>query len=175
MLERFKTREYRSGDIITVRGHRFEISIFEESRKTGTARIRDGILEIKIPRNMADNERSRLLSGLIHRVISAFFLPQIRKRVEDINARYFNSEIRNVRLKNNRSNWGSCSSKGNINLSSRLLLAPYDVLDYVIIHELAHTKELNHSDNFWRIVASIMPDFRQKEEWLRQHGAELYY
>jgi predicted metal-dependent hydrolase len=65
---------------------------------------------------------------------------------------YFQKPIKSVNLKYNLSNWGSCSTKGNINLSTRLLFAPDDVIDYVIIHELAHLLEMNHSPHFWAIV-----------------------
>ncbi|MDV7393186.1 M48 family metallopeptidase, partial [Arthrospira platensis SPKY1] len=72
--------------------------------------------------------------------------------------------------KYNSSNWGSCSSGRNINLSTRLLFAPPAVQDYVIIHELAHLVELNHSDRFWKLVSEIMPDYEEKEKWLKEYG-----
>jgi predicted metal-dependent hydrolase len=78
-------------------------------------------------------------------------------------------------LKNNQSNWGSCSSKRNINLSSRLLFAPEKVLDYVIVHELSHLKEMNHSKKFWDIVASVMPDYKKMETWLSKNGDKLKF
>ena len=76
-------------------------------------------------------------------------------------------------MKYNHSNWGSCSSKGNINLSTRLLFAPDDVIDYVIIHELAHRIEMNHSPRFWKLVSDAMPDYKEKEKWLKVHGGKL--
>jgi predicted metal-dependent hydrolase len=75
-----------------------------------------------------------------------------------------------VRLKYLHSRWGSCSSSSNINLSTRLLFAPEGVIDYVIIHELAHLQELNHSPRFWRLVAEAMPDYQLKEKWLKDNG-----
>jgi predicted metal-dependent hydrolase len=73
-------------------------------------------------------------------------------------------------LKYNQTNWGSCSTRGNINLSTRLLFAPDDVIDYVIIHELAHLLEMNHSNRFWNIVKKAMPEYREKEVWLKKNG-----
>ncbi|HRI62460.1 MAG TPA: M48 family metallopeptidase, partial [Saprospiraceae bacterium] len=75
--------------------------------------------------------------------------------------------IKSVNLKYNHSNWGSCSAHNNVNLSTRLLFAPQDVQDYVILHELAHLVELNHSDRFWSLVQGYMPDYREKEKWLK--------
>jgi predicted metal-dependent hydrolase len=78
-----------------------------------------------------------------------------------------------VTIKDTRTRWGSCSSKGNLNFSWRLLLAPAAIADYVAAHEVAHLRELNHSARFWDIVASLCPDFRRSRAWLRQHGPEL--
>ncbi len=75
-----------------------------------------------------------------------------------------------VKINNAQKRWGSCSSRGNLNFSWRVIMAPEDVIDYLIIHELAHTKELNHSPRFWDIVAYIMPDYEDQEKWLRDNG-----
>ena len=80
-----------------------------------------------------------------------------------------------VRIKEQKSRWGSCSRQGNLNFNWRLLLAPLSVLDYVVIHELAHLKELNHSPRFWAIVAQMCPDYAAKRKWLRQHGRDLRF
>lgn len=72
-----------------------------------------------------------------------------------------------------RSRWGSCSAKGNLNFNALLLLAPPEVLDYVVVHELCHRKELNHSPRFWAEVRRVMPDYAGRRAWLRQNGALL--
>lgn len=69
--------------------------------------------------------------------------------------------------------WGSCSSKGNLNFNGLLLLAPPEVLDYVVVHELCHRLELNHSDRFWREVARVMPEYAVRRSWLKTNGAAL--
>ena len=99
-------------------------------------------------------------------MVAQDYLPEIIRRVNELNNLYFRQPVRSVNLKYNHSNWGSCSSKSNLNLSTRLLFAPPDVIDYVIIHELAHLIELNHSDRFWKLVSDAMPDYRKKEKWL---------
>jgi predicted metal-dependent hydrolase len=82
-------------------------------------------------------------------------------------------EFGRIAIKDTRSRWGSCSSKGNLNFSWRLLLGPEAVLDYVIAHEVAHLKELNHSPAFWAHVATLCPDYKTQRAWLRKHGREL--
>jgi predicted metal-dependent hydrolase len=76
-------------------------------------------------------------------------------------------------VKDTRSRWGSCSSKGNLNFSWRLLLAPYAVMNYVVAHEVAHLRELNHSPRFWAIVEALCPDYRTHRAWLRATGWTL--
>ncbi len=78
-----------------------------------------------------------------------------------------------VRIKDQRSRFGSCSTKRNINLNWRLIMAPMEVLDYVIVHELCHLNEMNHSKAFWALVESIVPEYKKHREWLKKNGARL--
>jgi len=83
-------------------------------------------------------------------------------------------QVNQVRLKDQRTRWGSCSSLGNINLNWRLIQAPSRIIDYVIIHELAHLVELNHAPAFWAIVSNWYGDHEPAKQWLKIHGAQLY-
>ncbi len=96
----------------------------------------------------------------------------LKMRLHSI-AKEHNFVVNNVRISTADRRWGSCSSKSNINLSYKLIMAPVSVIDYVIIHELAHTREMNHSSNFWAIVASIMPDYKKERMWLKDNGKKL--
>ena len=78
-----------------------------------------------------------------------------------------------ITVRDQKTRWGSCSAQGNLNFNWRLILAPEGVLDYVVIHELAHRKEMNHSRQFWSLVEAVMPDYRLRRRWLRDHGDEL--
>ncbi len=98
----------------------------------------------------------------------------VAERLDVCNAAY-GFTYRRVSIKEQKSRWGSCSRKGNLNFNWRLLLAPLPVLDYVVTHELAHLKELNHSPRFWQIVASGCPDHLSHRRWLRVHGRELRF
>lgn len=78
-----------------------------------------------------------------------------------------------IRLKDQRTRWGSCSSKGNLNFNWRLVMAPPYVFDATIIHELAHLRELNHSPQFWSVVRDYCPDYPKAKAWLREHGSGI--
>lgn len=80
---------------------------------------------------------------------------------------------RNLRIKTQKTRWGSCGPRNDINLNWLLLLAPPVIMEYVVIHELCHIKHKNHSQDFWQLVATHMPDYLQHRRWLKQHGASL--
>ena len=78
-----------------------------------------------------------------------------------------------IQIRDQRSLWGSCSTRGTLSFNWRLVLAPFEVLDYVVVHELCHLLEPNHSRRFWKLVEARRPDWRVQREWLRVHGPEL--
>ena len=79
-----------------------------------------------------------------------------------------------IRVRDYKRRWGSCDHKGELSFNWRIIQAPSQVMDYVVIHELAHCHEFNHSKRFWNIVATHMPDWKDHQAWLNTHGAELY-
>jgi len=97
----------------------------------------------------------------------------IKKRVLILSSRY-QIRFNKLRIKDTKTRWGSCSSLGNINLNWRLAFAPLECLDYMILHELCHIKEMNHSKKFWKEVESKIPDYKVWKKWLRENGRSLY-
>lgn len=114
----------------------------------------------------------------LRNILEAWYRTQGRRvfeeRVAYWNVQYGFSYGR-IAIRDQKSRWGSCSRQGNLNFNWRLLLAPLSVLDYIVIHELAHLKEGNHSPRFWALVAEKCPEYRMHRDWLRQHGAELHF
>jgi predicted metal-dependent hydrolase len=78
-----------------------------------------------------------------------------------------------IEVRDQRTRWGSCSTRGTLSFNWRLVLAPFEVLDYVVVHELCHLREQNHSHRFWRLVESRRPGWRAQRDWLHVHGPEL--
>lgn len=80
-----------------------------------------------------------------------------------------------MRIKEQKTRWGSCSKKGNLNFNWRIILAPPGILDYVVVHELSHLVYMDHSKNFWHTVSEYMPDYKNARLWLRKNGERLMF
>ncbi|MDO4804554.1 MAG: SprT family zinc-dependent metalloprotease [Lachnospiraceae bacterium] len=78
-----------------------------------------------------------------------------------------------ITIRNQKTRWGSCSSKGNLNFNCLLMLAPPEVRDYVVVHELCHRREMNHSPRFWAEVGRVLPDYEVQKAWLKEHGPAI--
>lgn len=171
LRQRFFGRNYRDGDTLTLLGRTFRLAIRTTDQKSSTVVLRaPDTLHLQLAQGLDAEQQRRTLQTLISRAMGRIFKPYIEARVDHFNDHYYHESINDIRLKRNQSNWGSCSSGRNLNFSTRLLFAPPAVIDYVIVHELAHLKEMNHSAAFWQIVASVMPDYERHEQWLKTHG-----
>lgn len=150
------------GDKITLK--------LQEDGEAARFSLRDSRLEIVLPQQLHDDQ------SLLRDIVEAFYrlqakryLPPRTRQLAQLHGFSFNQ----LRIKNQKTRWGSCSAKRNINLNLRLMMAPCAAIDYVIIHELCHLRELNHSPAFWAIVESYCPAFRHWRAWFRQHGPRL--
>jgi predicted metal-dependent hydrolase len=97
---------------------------------------------------------------------------ELSRRVQDL-ASHHSSSVKRIVIRNQKSRWGSCSCNGTISLNWRLIQLPDQVRDYIIVHELMHLRELNHSPRFWREVEKACPDYRQAEEWLKRNSGQV--
>lgn len=173
LLARFKTILFKQGDRIRVMHDTFVIHVKEVQRKTSTAQLQGNDIHLILAEGLNETQRHKACQTLIHKILCQCYLTKIRKRVAELNERHFREKYSSVKLKYIHSKWGSCSSDGEIIISSKLLLCPGWVIDYVIIHELAHLVEHNHSDRFWHVVERALPNYKRAEKWLTEHGSGL--
>ena len=165
------------------------------NRKTIAIQIMpDGSVVVRCPKRMrmdevrkfVDSKSSWIEKHLANRVphnedkLTDSELKQLRERTRILvteRVRYFAPLVgvtyNQIAIRSQRTRWGSCSSKGNLNFNCLLGLVPSEVLDYVVVHELCHRKELNHSDRFWNEVSRILPDYKARKQWLKDNGSSL--
>lgn len=109
-------------------------------------------------------------------VFEAWYRQQARAvltgRVEIFAAKY-NFKVEKIRISSARTRWGSCSANKTLSFTWRIVMAPLQVIDYVVVHELCHLRELNHSSSFWAHVEAILPGYRSERKWLKQNGGKL--
>jgi predicted metal-dependent hydrolase len=109
-------------------------------------------------------------------VFEAWYKQQARRVLTErvaLRAAFHMLTVSRVRISSARTRWGSCSSRGSLSFTWRLVMAPVEVVDYVIVHELAHLRVHNHSPEFWKEVARLMPDYAQRKQWLKDNGRLL--
>lgn len=78
-----------------------------------------------------------------------------------------------ITIRNQKTRWGSCSEKGNLNFNCLLMLVPDEVVNYVVVHELCHLLEMNHSEEFWKQVEQVIPNYKVQKDWLKAHGSDI--
>jgi len=176
----------------------YNLKISNRARRMRLAVYCDGSCVVTVPRTMSDNLIEKFIieksQWIINRIDlfkksgyklgktnnkaeyikykdKAFEIAQ--KKVEYFNATYkFN--VNKINIKNQKTRWGSCSRKGNLNFNYKIALLPKEMSDYIIVHELCHLKEFNHSQKFWNLVAKIMPDYAGIRSDLKRGGARFY-
>ena len=149
--------------------------------RTGLPRIKrfvnqkqDWVLEC-LERTKEYREQKPLSAGLSEAKRNVYMRKAketITKRVAYF-ARLMGVSYRNITIREQKTRWGSCSSEKNLNFNWKLILAPPEVLDYVVVHELCHRREMNHSQAFWKEVEKILPDYRERQKWLKDNGWRL--
>ena len=176
-----------------------EYRVIRSSRKTLALEIRDGGLLVRAPLGTSDRDIALLVERYKDRIEKHLEKAAEREKAtegvkrltfEEINAladkamavipervRYYAPLVGvtygRITIRNQRSKWGSCSSKGNLSFNCMLMLAPPEVLDSVIVHELCHIKEMNHSDRFYREVLRVFPTYPVQHKWLKENGPRL--
>jgi predicted metal-dependent hydrolase len=169
IIETALNKAYKHGDTLQIRNQAFLLHIKETNRKNYSGKIVVGNIYIEMPVLAPSDEKTEIIRSLIMKTLANYFYMEIANRMIALNEQFYKKRITKFSLKYMTARWGSCSSQGGISISSRLLLAPHEVMDYVLIHELAHLVHMNHSPAFWQEVSRAMPHYKQAEKWLRDN------
>jgi predicted metal-dependent hydrolase len=162
------------GGLVPYLGESLRLSVrVEPGRRRARAARRADELRVVLP---ADAERLLPEDGALRDALERWYRKRARLEVArrlDVACARAGTSYTRLQIRGQRTRWASCSSSGAMSFNWRLLLAPAEILDYVVEHEVAHLELLDHSPRFWRLLASRCPDWREHEAWLRRHGHAL--
>lgn len=141
-----------------------EIQSFVESKSEWIEKNRK-----EVEKSLATRKKQEIISLEQVKELAEKALEYIPQRVAHY-AEIIGVTYGRITIRNQRTRWGSCSGKGNLNFNCLLMLMPKEIIDYVIVHELCHRKEMNHSTTFWKEVEKVLPDYYVCRKWLKENG-----
>ena len=156
-----------------------KVTVIRSNRKTVAIQVNSDLsVTVRAPRSVSEKDIEEILkkkeawiSKHIEK-IKETKLKVIPERVEYF-AKVIGVTYGKITVRNQKTRWGSCSSKGNLNFNCLLMLAPPEVLDYVVVHELCHRKQMNHSKAFWLEVEKVLPNYKEVRKWLKEEGSQM--
>jgi len=161
-------RSYQTGESLPFLGQDYTLRLQPDSR---ASRPRISLAEGTLTLAMADCSPTAVRQTLETWYRNAA-RRHIHQRLEHYQTRLGKRPGR-IAIRDQQTRWGSCSAKGNLNFNWRVMMAPATIVDYLVVHELCHLVHLDHSPQFWNLVAAILPDYRERKEWLRKNGPGL--
>lgn len=156
----------RAGDTIPYLGTPLRVEVCEGPGPAAGAELVGQTLMVRVGRAGGD------LEPLVERWYRDQAAACLKRKAQEY-AAGLGVTCRRFSIRGQRTRWGSCSHRGTLSFNWRLMLAPEPVADYVVVHEVAHLREMNHTGRFWRLVAERCPSWREHRKWLNDHGAEL--
>ncbi|MBR5127551.1 MAG: M48 family metallopeptidase [Roseburia sp.] len=160
-------KRYVTGEKFSYLGCEYELEIRISEGRAGLVRILENKLVVF---SKTDSEET------VQKILNSWYVEQakiwIPKRVRFF-AGLMRESYKNITIKNQKKRWGSCSSDRNLNFNWRLIMMPEDVIDYVVVHELCHLKQMNHSKAFWNEVEKMLPDYKIRKKWLDKQNISL--
>ncbi len=175
LRSRYPQKLYREGETFLFFGREFKLAFEDAAKSVGQIFLRGDSLVVGVPRLSSRNFHPNRSHPELARPIRDFYRHQGRSFIEMKTAelaqkmQLFPKELS---FRSQKTRWGSCSSNGNLSFNWRLIIAPQNVIEYVVVHELAHLKHHSHSKIFWELVATARPDYRQLRKWLRDNQFE---
>ncbi len=165
-------KQFVDGEKLLFLGKEYELKMVDTDIHDAKVFPQEDIITVHIPKSMQNENRKQLAREALVIWYKKHFSEIANERIKE-----YSQQLRvtpcKVTIKEQKTIWGSCSSKGNINLNWRLVMAPIYIIDYVVVHELCHMKVMSHSKDFWNQVELIMPDYTERRKWLKENGHKL--
>ena len=163
ILARMPDRDFKEGEKFPYLGEDHEL-VFKDIE---SSEIKEG--EIRLPHEKVNNNSPE-------EILENFLREKARANIHSVIDQYIDEiegDFDKVYIRNQKTKWGSCSGKSNLSFNFRLIMAPPEVLEYVVVHELVHLEEPEHSKAFWRKVSDILPDYEKRRKWLKENKMKL--
>ncbi len=171
-IKKSAPEHYTDGALVPYKGNNVEIKIRTSSFNALQIEFKQHSFIVYLPIHINESEKSEV----IRLALINWMKQQVLKEVKEIIQRHtktYQLYPRSITIKTQKSRWGSCGIHNDININWLLILAPIEVLEYVVVHELCHIKERNHSDKFWKLVEVHLSDYQQHRRWLKKNGRSL--
>ncbi|WP_094549811.1 M48 family metallopeptidase [Petroclostridium xylanilyticum] len=165
-------REFVSREKFPYLGKEYTLEIVERDLGKVEVLMQEDTVVVYISQGMSEESRKQAIKEALIKWYRQRFAEIVKERIEKYSLQLKVAPCKVV-IKDQKTRWGSCSKKGNINLNWRLVMAPIDIIDYVVVHELCHLRIMNHSKDFWNLVVSILPNYTEGREWLKVNGNRL--
>ena len=167
------SKEFMSGEKLSYIGRRYRLKVKEDKDvKKAKVKLYQGKFIVKVNPKLKDDKRRETIRDEFISWYREHADEKINERVDKYKDK-IGVRPNKIKVKKQKKRWGSCSSKGNLNFNWKLIMAPMSVIDYLVVHELIHLLHPNHSREFWDTVETIIPDYEEKQEWLRVNGNRL--
>ncbi|MBK5251298.1 MAG: M48 family metallopeptidase [Peptostreptococcaceae bacterium] len=163
-----RDRKYASGEIFMYLGHEYRLKVqMDVSAKKPSVEFEGGYFHM-----ITGTEDIAVLGKAMEDWYREKSLDIVTERVRHYQRHFVQRPIE-IKAKKQRKRWGSCSNAHRLNFNLRCAMAPMDVIDYIVVHEMCHMVQFNHSKEFWGVVEKIMPDYKDRREWLRKNGIRM--
>jgi len=164
--------EFISGEKLLFMGEYYPLRVLEHEGRYCRVKLTDHQFLISINKDIPQEKRRDVIRGKLEQWYIGRAKTLIHERLELFTGK-ISVKVNKVRFKNQKTRWGSCSQKGNLNFNWKLVLAPMCIVDYVVAHELCHLIQMNHSKEFWQLVESQIPAYKERRKWLKENGCKL--
>ena len=167
-------RDFLSGEKLPYLGRLYRLKVIKEvNLQTSHFKFQQGTFIATVPDCLSETEYRKIIYPLYKAWVTAKATTFTQKRLNRFTVK-LREKPTQIRIKEQEQRWGSCTPDGKILLNWRIFLAPTSVVDYILVHELAHLKNMDHSTDFWNTIKMILPNYEDKKEWLRINGRKLY-
>ncbi|WP_077596113.1 M48 family metallopeptidase [Oceanobacillus kimchii] len=166
-------KEFVSGEKLPYLGRHYRLKVYKEPVPNTSFQFKQGRFIAIVPREWSQESIEHQLEQKLMEWYRQHGFKKINERAKEYQS-MLGVKPRSLQLKTQHKRWGTCTPNGDIYLNWRIVMAPLRVIDYIIVHELAHLIVPEHNDRFWRIVRTTLPHYKEAKEWLRVHGIELH-